>query len=96
MAQPATIQIASRSHVAAGRLSINPNETTADAIGTTGTHGVRKGRVSAGCVRRSTRTPSETMTNAASVPMLTRLPSTLIDVKPDASATMMPVAIVVR
>ena len=47
-------------------------------------------------MRRSTSTPIETITNANSVPMLTRLPSTLIGVNPAASATMSPVTIVVR
>ena len=46
-------------------------------------------------MRRSTITPSATTTNANSVPMLTSSPSTPIGVKPDASATIAPVMIVV-
>ena len=47
-AMPITIQITSRSHVARGRLAINSRDTTAEAIGTSGTQGARKGRCSVG------------------------------------------------
>ena len=44
-------------------------------MGSSGTHGIRNGRGRSGRVRRSTMTPSETITNAISVPMLTSVPS---------------------
>ena len=55
---------------------------------------MRKGRGRSGRVRRSTMIPSETITKAKSVPMLTRFPSVPIGVKPAARATTTPVTIV--
>src|SRR5215468_3260411 len=43
-ATPIAIHTTSRAQVAPGRVAIRPSETTADAIGTAGTHGVRNGR----------------------------------------------------
>lgn len=43
-AMPSAIQITSRAQVAPGRLTMSASETTIDAMGTNGTHGVRSVR----------------------------------------------------
>ena len=80
--------------MARGRPSISTKLTTADSSGSNGTSGMRNGRGRSGRVRRSTMIPSETITNAISVPMLTSVPSVAIGVKPAAIATTTPVTIV--
>lgn len=77
-----------------GRLIISSRLTTAEIAGSAGTHGMRKGRGRSGRVRRRTMTAIDTMTNAISVPMLTRWPSVPIGVRPAAMATTTPVTIV--
>ncbi len=50
---------------------ISAPENRIARIGTSGTHGVLKGRFSPGCVFRITITPALTSMNASSVPTLT-------------------------
>ncbi len=96
MITPITIQIPNRSQVSAGRFSISQTEAATETIGSSGTHGVRKARCSSGRVRRSTITPRATTTNAKSVPMFTRVASSLMLVKPATTAMITPSRMVGR
>ena len=60
-----------RSQVSTVRLIISHRHASTERIGTTGTSGILNPRGRSGRVRRSTITPTDTSTNANSVPMLT-------------------------
>src|SRR5215471_1547504 len=61
--------------------------TSTPKIGTMGTSGVRYGRGASGLVLRITMTPTQTITNASSVPMLVMWPNFEIGRKPEKSET---------
>src|SRR5579864_5711753 len=66
----------SRNQFIAPREYIRAKFTIIPRIGTSGTHGVRKGRGICGLVRLITNTALQTMTNANRVPMLVMFPTT--------------------
>src|SRR5215467_330992 len=72
---PMTNQMISRSHVRHGSEIIRYNADSAPIGATNHTTGVLNVRGKFGSRIRSTRTPIETMTNASSVPIETRLPA---------------------
>src|SRR2546422_11706689 len=69
---PITSHTNSRIHVSVGRKAIRARHVAIPRIGTTGTHGVRKGRSRSGRLCRRIHTPPHTSTNASKVPMFTR------------------------
>ena len=83
----------SRSHVRHGSDAIRYRAEKAPAGATNHTHGVLKARGRPGSRMRSTNTPIDTMTNASSVPIETRLPASRTVRSADTNATPMPVMI---
>src|SRR4051794_28229370 len=92
---PIAIQMTNRSQVSFGRLTMSARLTTADNIGTSGTSGTLKGRSNSGRWYRRKMIPTDTMTNAINVPILTNSPSMRMGVNPAAIDTTIPVTMVV-
>src|SRR5579859_2898155 len=90
MTIPITSHTAKRIHVSVARLIIMASEITIPRMGTTGTHGVLKGRGSSGLRFRKTHTPAHTITNASNVPMETISSSTLMGSDAARTATKKP------
>ncbi len=67
-----------------------------DRVATTGAAGTRKARGRSGRLRRRITTPMLTRMNAKSVPMLTRLASSVRSTKPEMRATAVAVTSVIR
>src|SRR6267154_811669 len=82
MHSPSASQITKRSHVINVSPSINPPHKITEIRGNHGTNGTRKARLRSGCLRRRKMTPSETSTNANSVPMLARSAASPISTSP--------------
>ena len=66
--------------------AIMAKQTRMPRIGTSGTNGVLYGRGISGCVRRMIMTPTQTITNASSVPMLVMSPRLESGTKPGEEA----------
>src|SRR4029079_8464999 len=74
--------------------NINPPLTSTPMIETNGANGVRNGRATAGSVLLRIQTAAETITNANSVPMLTRSARKLSGARAPPTATTRPTRIV--
>src|SRR4029450_655701 len=72
---PMPNQTSKRRHVGHGSEAISASAESAPAGATNQTHGVLNLRGRFGSRTRSTRIPTETMTNASNVPMEQRLPA---------------------
>ena len=82
--------MAKRTQVSQLRPAMSTKQNTMDRIGVTGTPGARKPRGAFGWVLRIHRIPADTMMNADSVPMFTSSNSTLMLMKPPATAVSRP------
>src|SRR2546428_11691683 len=87
---PITNQMMSRSQVVRERWIIRYRAETAPAGATNQIHGARNARGRPGSRTRSTSTPTETITNASSVPIDTRLAASRIGRVAAKNATEMP------
>src|SRR6266496_354919 len=96
MTMPMTNQRSRRSHVTGGSEIIRYNADAAPAGATNQTHGVLNTRGRLGSRTRSTRMPTDTMTNASSVPIDTRLAASRIGRIAAKNATATPVTMEVR
>src|SRR6267378_7285767 len=96
MAIPITNQMSSRSHVTGGSDFMRYAADNAPAGATNQTQGVLNARGRLGSRTRSTRMPTDTITNASSVPIETRLAASRIGRIAAKNATTTPVTIDVR
>src|SRR5437764_6529480 len=90
---PITNQMPNRAQVRPLRLTMRYSADTAPSGATAQTAGVRNTRGRFGSRFLKTRMPTETMTNASSVPMETRLAASRIGKIAEKNATTMPVTI---
>src|SRR5579863_1054727 len=86
-------QMRRRYQVFAGRLAMAASEVMMPRMGTSGTHGVLKGRGKSGRFRRRTQTPAQTITKASRVPILTRTARSPIGIRAAKNATQTPTTI---
>src|SRR5437773_4942338 len=93
MTMPAANQRINRSHVRHGSENISARAEAAPAGATNQIHGVRNARFSLGSRTRNTMMPIETITNASSVPIETRLLASRTVRSADTKATATPVTI---
>src|SRR5438552_18012880 len=93
MTMPVANQKISRSQVRHGSDAMRYRAESAPAGATNQIHGVRNARFSLGSRTRSTMIPMETITNASSVPMETRLLASRKVSSDDTKATAKPVTV---
>src|SRR5205809_2767030 len=96
MTMPTTNQMMSRRQVVHGSEIMRYAADNAPSGATTKTAGVLKARGNVGSRTRSTITPIDTITNASSVPIDTRLPASRTVSRDATMATTIPVTIDVR
>ena len=82
MTSPIKSQASNLTQVSGGSEIIIEKQIKIPKIGNSGTHGLRKGRGSLGCVYRRAITPAQTITKANNVPMLVICPSLEIGKNP--------------
>src|SRR6266571_7784110 len=90
---PTANQTSKRRHVGHGRADMSASAESAPAGATNQTHGVVNLRGRFGSRTRSTRIPTETMTNASNVPMEHKLPASRTVKTAEKIATPAPVTI---
>src|SRR5690349_18185243 len=84
-----------RIHVMSGNVSISPKDDSAPIGATNQTQGVLNLLGKFGSRTRSTIIPTDTITNANSVPILQRFPASRTGSKAPKKATMIPVIVVI-
>src|ERR1041385_5924699 len=87
---PMASQPKKRSHVITSKPAINETHSSTEMMGKIGTHGTLNPRGRSGCALRRNNTPSDTSTNAKSVPMLERSAASPMSTNPAGRPTAAP------